>query len=46
VALLFLYREVLEVELPWLNNVTHSKKTRAPADGADLRRGGSLLKLL
>ncbi len=25
-ALLFLYREVLEVELPWLNNVTRAKE--------------------
>lgn len=25
-ALLFLYREVLEIELPWLDDVTHAKK--------------------
>lgn len=25
-ALLFLYREVLEIELPWLDNVTRAKK--------------------
>ncbi len=27
-ALLFLYREVLEVELPWLENVTRAKKSQ------------------
>ena len=30
-AILFLYRDVLEVELPWLTNVTRAKKpTRLP----------------
>lgn len=27
-SVLFLYREVLQIELPWLNDVTHAKKPR------------------
>lgn len=27
-AILFLYREVLQVELPWLENVTRARKSR------------------
>ncbi len=37
-ALLFLYRQVLQVELPWLDGVVASEKACASAGGADRGR--------
>ena len=33
-AILFLYRKVLALELPWLNDVLRAKKPRSPLDGS------------
>ncbi len=38
-ALLFLYREVLEQELPWLDDIVRAKSPRADPGGADPRGG-------
>ena len=38
-ALLFLYREVLDIQLPWLDNIESAKATEAPASCPDTGRG-------
>ena len=38
-ALLFLYKEVLGVNLPWLTELDRPKKPEAPAGGTRARRG-------
>ena len=34
-AILFLYREVLKIDLPWLDDVQRAKKSAAPSGGVD-----------
>jgi site-specific recombinase XerD len=38
-AILFLYREVLNIDLPWLENVTRAKKPPKPSRGPPQQRG-------